>query len=272
MSATSLVGDHAFPGVATLTERPVKRRSRFIVPQLKNRNIRIRLATSVAEIEFANRLVCTNYLESGYWDTDEPFHKNPHMYSPCRVVFVAEDQGQVIGTASIVKDSDMGLPADKFQPQTMKRLRDTAGRMAEVSALAVCETCDEGSALVLFLFKYIYQYSFYYAGVDSLVVVPTTQHVSFYKRVCGFHELSGEGCYDYVKPEIHAQLLVADLLQAHQFFYERYESANGRPNFYRFLLVDDDQNLQFPDGRFVCRSREIDWLAQARKQRMPLAG
>ena len=276
LSARKESGDCLSP-VDAIEQSPVVaavRKARFVVPQLKNgNNIRIRPAKGASEVQAANQLVCNNYLEQGYWDNDDPFRNNIHMHSPARLVFVAEQRDEIVATVSIVKDSPIALPADKFQPQAMKRLRAAGGSVAEVSALAVSKECKEGSALVLFLFKYVYQYSFYYASIDSLVVVPTIQHVSFYKRVCGFQELSGQGNYHYVKPEIHAQLLVADLLQAHRYFYDRYEAKTGdRHNFYRFLLIDDHLSLQFPDPRLMRRRRDTDWLAQASRARMSLAG
>jgi hypothetical protein len=250
-----------------------QRRLRVIVPQLKNQNIRIRLAKNAAETQAANRLVCTNYIEEGYWDSDEPFQKNVHMHSLVRTVFVAEDKGHIFATASIIKDSRLRLPADKFQPEAIGRWRVPGSRLAEVSALAVDKRCEEGSALVLFLFKYVYQYSFYYASIDRFVVVPTMKHVSFYRRVCGFQELSNGGKYDYVKPSVRAQLLAADLFGLHRYFFDRYEAGSpNQDNFYRFLLVNDHPNLQFPDKRLLRRPREIDWLAQARLRQMPLAG
>lgn len=223
----------------------------------------VRVTESNREMEDANRLVCRNYVEEGYWENDEPFWKNEHMHLPTRTVFIVKSGDQLLATASIVRDSARGLPADKFQPDNMKRLRASGSRLAEVSALAVDKTYKQPTAVVLFLFKYIYQYSFYYAAHDILVVVPTVRHVSFYKRVCCFREQGEVGQYSYVKGDVRAQLLSLDLLQAHRTYCEQYGSA-AEDNFYRFLLVAEHPSLRFPDKRYIRRPREIDWVAQAR--------
>jgi hypothetical protein len=244
---------------------------RLLVPKLTNPDICVRLARDQTEIEAANRLVCRTYINEGYWDSDEPFRQNPYMCSPMRTVFVVEDAGRIVATASTVRDSATGLPADKFYPEIMRRLRVDGGRLAEVSALAVDKTCERQSTLILFLLKYVYQYSYYYAAIDMFVVVSGARHALFYRNVCGFEKLSDDGEYGYVSPRVKAQLLVGDLLQAHQDFSERFErNGNNKGSFYRFLLVDEHPNLHFPDKRHMRRPREIDWAAQARLRRMPL--
>jgi hypothetical protein len=244
---------------------------RLLAPKLTNPDICVRLARDEAEIEAANRLVCRTYINEGYWDSDEPFRQNPHMRSQMRTVFVVEDAGRIIATASIVRDSAMGLPADKFYPDVMRRLRAGGGRLAEVSALAVDKLCDKQSTLVLFLFKYIYQYSYYYAALDQFLVVSSAKHAPFYRSVCCFETLSNDGKYTYVNAKVRARLLTLDLLQAHQDYYERYENgSHSKENFYRFLLVDAHPNLHFPEKHHMRRPREIDWVAQARLRQMPL--
>ncbi|HEY8555411.1 MAG TPA: GNAT family N-acetyltransferase [Burkholderiales bacterium] len=236
------------------------------VPKLASDKVVVRLTTDPEEIHAANELVCGNYINEGYWDTKEPFLNNPHMYSPMRTVFVAEQDGRILGTASIVQDSERGLPADKFQPQIMRQLRTGQRNIAEVSALAVDKDYGDRAALVLYLFKYVYQYSFYYAGIDYFVVVPTVRHAPFYQRICGFEPLSSGGQYSYVKSNVRAQLLGADLLQLHKYFYDRYDDGAGGDNFYRFLLVDGHSSLRFPDVPPL-RPRHADWVRLASEVR-----
>lgn len=246
--------------------------ARLAVPALKNPNIAIHVTQSAEEIEAANALVCRNYVDEGYWDDAEPFRNNEHMRSLARTVFVAVDDGRVVATASIVRDSPAGLPADKFQPESMARLRARGERLAEVSALALDKHYGEQRTLVLFLLKYVYQYSFYYTDVERFVVVPTVRHVGFYQAICGFTKLSSSGQYNYVKETVRAQLLTANLFEAHLDFFERF--ARGKPdseNFYRFMLVDEHPSLHFPQKHWQRRPREHDWVAEARSMALPLA-
>ena len=243
-------------------------------PRLKDSNVIIRLARDKTEIAEANRLVCNNYIEEGYWDTDEPFRKNKHMHSETRTVFVAEKLGQIIGTASIVKDSRDGLPADKAYQSTLRRFRNQGERLAEVSSLAVDKNYSgQHKNLVIFLFKYLYQYSFYYAHLDRFVVAAVARHVPFYKSVYRFEQLTGETSNSYVKDDVRLVLLTLPLLKAHKLYFEQYEAsiADIRESYYRFMLVDEHPNLQFPDKGQMLRRREIDWVAQATLQELPIA-
>jgi len=243
-------------------------------PRLKDPNIIIRVTNDPSEIEEANRLVCSNYIEEGYWDTDDPFRQNPHMRSEMRTVFVAENGGRVIATASIVKDSREGLPADKTHLQLIKKFRSRGERLAEVSSLAVDKRCTERRNLVIFLFKYLYQYSFYYAHLDRFIISAVAKHAPFYKSVYHFEQLTSESRSKYVKPEVRLVLLTLPLLKAHKVYYEKYELgiADIKQSYYRFMLVDEHPSLRFPDKAQMLRRREIDWVAQAKLEELPLAG
>jgi len=242
-------------------------------PRLKDSNVIIRLARDKSEIAEANRLVCNNYIDEGYWDTDEPFHKNKHMHSDMRTVFVAEKRGEIIGTGSIVRDSREGLPVDKSYGDAIRRFRHQGERLAEVSALAIKKGYSEQRNLVIFLFKYIYQYAFYYAQVDRFLIAIIARHAPFYKSVYRFEEVPTRAKYGYVKPEFAPILLMLPLVEAHKIYHERYETgiANKAESYYRFMLVDEHPNLRFPDKAHMLRRREIDWVAHANLRELPLA-
>lgn len=233
------------------------------VPTLKNKNIVIRLAQDAREIDAANRLVCSNYIECGLWDDDAPFRNNKHIHSPRRSTFVAIDGDQVIATASTICDSSEGLPADKFQLEIMATLRENGDRIAEVTAVAVDKAAEQQRSLILFLFKFLYQYNFYYAAMDRFVAIVTPKHAFFYESICCFEKLfSADTPYSYVKLKV--ELLTLPLLEAHKRFSERYETDTAdTKNFYRFLLVDNHPALQFPTNIPMPRLREFDWVRQA---------
>jgi hypothetical protein len=247
--------------------------SRIKVPQVKNPNIVFRLAETEKEVEAANQLVCANYLDVGLWENEEEFRQNKFCQSDARVTFVMVEGSRVIGTVSVIKDTQNGLPADTFQPEAMRQLRRSGDRLAEISALAVEKSVDQPRALVLFLFKLMYQYSFYYLGIDRFIATTTPKHAVFYQLICGFHVLSAPADYYYVK--LGVQLLTAHLVRDRLPLAEAYglqrELDAAERSFYHFLLVDDHPSLRFPNKKLMRRSRDIDWLAQARLMDMPMA-
>lgn len=247
--------------------------ARVKVPHIQNPNIVVRLAETVAEVNAANELVCANYLDVGLWENEEEFRNNKFCQSDARVTFVMMDQSRVIGTVSVIRDTVNGLPADSFQPELMRQLRKSGDRLAELSALAVEKSADQPRTLVLFLYKFMYQYSFYYLGIDRFVATTTPRHAAFYQAICGFKALSAPADYYYVK--LGVQLLTAHLIKDRLALADAYgvesELAASERSFYHFLLIDDHPSLRFPDKKLMRRSRDIDWLAQARLMEMPMA-
>jgi hypothetical protein len=239
--------------------------SRATTPSLNNPNIVIRVARNPQEIAEANALVCRNYIDEGYWDDDHLFRTNPHMYSPMRTVFVIACQDQLLGTASIVSDSPDGLPVDKAHAASIEKFRVLGQRLAEVSALAIRRDCQQQRTLVLFLFKFLYQYSFYYARIDRFLIATNPRHALFYRSVYCFDDLPGGENYSYAKPHVQLMLLTLPLLEAHKRFFDRYETcaAKDGEGFYRFMLVNEHPSLKFPDRRLMHRHRSVDWVAQA---------
>ena len=242
-------------------------------PRLKDPNIVIRLARNNGEVAEANQLVCNNYIQEGYWDSDEPFYKNHHMHSELRIVFVAEANGRIVGTGSLVKDSRDGLPVDKSYGDVIRKFRQQGERIAEVSALAIDKNYGEQRNLIIFLFKYIYQYAFYYAHIDRFLIAIIARHAPFYRSVYRFEEIPNKAKYEYVKPEFAPVLLTLPLVKAHKIYYERYEAGipDKSESYYRFMLVDEHPNLQFPDKEQMVRRREIDWVAEAALRELPIA-
>lgn len=242
-------------------------------PRLKDTNIVIRLAHNSREVSEANRLVCNNYIQEGYWDNEEPFQKNSHMHSSMRTVFLAVTGGQIVGTGSIVKDSREGLPVDKSYRDVIRKYRQQGERIAEVSALAIEKNYAEQRNLVIFLFKYIYQYAFYYAQIDRFLIAIIARHAPFYRSVYRFEEIPNKVNYEYVKPEFAPVLLTLPLVEAHKIYYERYEVGlpDKSDSYYRFMLVDEHPNLQFPGKEQMVRRREVDWVAEAALRELAIA-
>lgn len=227
-------------------------------PELYDKNIQFRVATDPHEREAADRLVFETYVEEGFWgDAPTKFQAEMESISSHRTVFVAVKENVVIGTLSLVCDSQQGLPADHFQPEMMAELRDSSEVIGQAGLLAMDRSCNRRASLVLFLFKYLYQYSFYYAGVDRFVALSSPKHARFYQSVMCFEKVGQSKHYPYAKAT--GQLLTLHLIEAHKLFRERF--GDGPDLFYRFVLVDEHPNLIFPgDAR---RSRHFDWAGHA---------
>jgi len=248
---------------------------RLKVPRLRNPNIVFRLTNSAAEVERAEKLVLENYMGVGLWSDSKELTENNFLHSSRRTCFVAVEGDRLLATASIVTDSVGGLPADKFQPHVMKRIRGLGDRLAEVSALAVDSHTSQSREIVLFLFSFITQFSFFYAGLDRFTISTTEKHARFYKSVFGFQTLTEPAEHYYVN--VKGQLLTVNLLQARIGLAETYgvesEVVNSEAvDFYHFLFNTVYEFFRFPVDVQLRRRRDRDWLREARLfLQMPIA-
>lgn len=235
----------------------------YRVPKLTNPNIVIRPARNQAEVEAANWLVFHNYVAEGYWEDDvKHVTENRWLHSSHRDVFVAVEEGEVVGTVSIIRDSSAGLPSDAFQPKWLDYYRGSGDRLAEVSAFAIDKSRAGLKNLSFFLMKYYMQYSFFYSDVDRLVKACRPNHADFYADVLRFEKVGNVVFNNYAR--VPAQFLSLNLIEAHQVLSHHYKHHDlNQNNMYRFLMVDEHPNLHFPDAAVLVRSRQRDWAAYA---------
>jgi hypothetical protein len=235
--------------------------SRLRVPVLANPNIVVRLTNDPTEIDAANRLVFGNYVAAGFWENDEGrLRANKFLHTPARHVFVVLENERLVGTMSIIIDSATGLPSDAAQPAALQKLRAKGGALAEVSAFAMDRSNVLHRKLVFFLISYMFQYSFYYAGVHTLVASCVSAHADFYESTLCFSKISDPTYYAYT--HVVGHFLSLDLVEAHSLFARKYPSdpATGE-SYYRFMLCDPQPCQHFPLVLSTSRSRQFDWSA-----------
>ena len=231
--------------------------SAFRIPTLCHSDVIVELAEDPEMIDGVNRLIFRNYVAAGFWEDNEgQMYSNKFLHAPTRRVFTITQSGQLIGTMSVVKDSDEGLPSDSAQPAAMRRLRAKGGNLAEVSAFAMDRSKPQHRNLVFLLMSYMYQYSFYYAGVDRLVASCGSGHTGFYESILCFSRLSGPTYYPYTRDV--GCLLTLDLHEAHSLFSEKYppDPVTG-DSFYRFMLCDPHPCHKFDTELTMSRPRPI---------------
>lgn len=234
----------------------------FRVPTLTNPNVTIHLAKSANQVQSANHLVFRSYVELGYWRDDvSEIEQNRYLNLATRHVVVISEASEIIGTVSVIVDSSDGVPADRFQPDIMRRLRRQGQAIAEISSFAISKDQPHQYNLFHFLMAFILQYSFHYLAVDQFVAVCTPRHARFYEYVYGFRKIQTSSFYDYVKVE--AQMLTLNLVESYERFRRKYEMADPADNFFRFLYRDEHPSLRFPARSQMRRFRNLDWGASA---------
>lgn len=234
---------------------------RIRTPKLGQRKIVIRVARNNDEILQANELISETYIREGFWQRgDDHAVTDKWLNTPHRTVMLVIDKqngNEIIGTLSIIKDSPDGLPADSFQPDMMNQFRALGEILAQVTSLAFKKNQSQQQKLILFLFKYALQFVLYYTHIERLISLCNPKHARFYNMALGFQMLGEPVYYPYAKAI--GQLSTLHLVKAHQEFTSSFQiDSPNNNNFYHFLLVSEERELEFPDKSLMLRSRQME--------------
>src|SRR5689334_20585841 len=97
----------------------------------------IRIANSRYELAQALSLVYHNYLEAGLIEPNAAEGRVIRQHALASTeVFVAKTRNEVFGTATLVRDSALGLPMESIYAREVETRRDQNLCLAEVSCLA----------------------------------------------------------------------------------------------------------------------------------------
>lgn len=139
----------------------------------------------------AFRLVYRSYLKQGYIEANRYGMRFTHYHlRPGTSVLLSGLDNQLVGTLSIVEDSDLGLPIE----MAMKGfdIRENR-RVAEFSSLAIDEMFRQNWKRVLLpLLQFAYHYCRYHRQIERIVLGVHPQHARFYERVLHFQRFQGD--------------------------------------------------------------------------------
>lgn len=229
--------------------------ARVRIPRLANPNIVIRLAQDAEEIKAADQLVYRNYVNRILPDDVEAFHKNRYLSSPARHVGVAVDAGRVIATLSMVEDSPLGLPSDVFRPELLRHFRRVKSRLGEMTCFATDQSVRHPMNIVMFLFKFFFEYNFYYANIDRMVASCRMRHADFYEQHLGFEKLMPAFAHPYAGNMV-CQFVALDMLAVHVRLSGHYRE-DAKDDLHRFFMVDEHPNVRMPAHRRLSRARTL---------------
>lgn len=147
------------------------------------------LARTHADLLAAFRLLHDSYVRAGL-DTRNRrrVRITRHHLLPTTEVFVAKRRGEVIGTISMVVDSEReGLPMDAMYQDELDRLRGSGLRLAETGCMAGhSEVLSELLPIVGEFARLVVQVA-KDRGIDAIVAATHPRHARFYVRALGYH-------------------------------------------------------------------------------------
>lgn len=211
----------------------------------------LKVAETKEELEACFKLLHDAYVQVGFMKPD-PSGMRATIYHalPTTTTLLAKFDGRVVGTVSLIRDSELGFPMQKIFD--IKKIRSAGGNIAEVSALAVHRRFQATGGMILFpLMKFMYQYATEFFDTSHMVIAVNPRHIAFYESLLFFRRLKQNPVehYDFVNgaPAVGAHL---DLKKAPEIFRRNYDAKEPAKNLYRYFIHLSMPNIVFPDKRF----------------------
>ena len=150
---------------------------------------RILVAADRATRERAYALAYRVYRRAGYvTDSADQLCVSPHDISAQTLTLLAQDaNGNDCATISLVFDSlAQGLPCDEIYRDEADAMRVSGCKLAEVTRLAIEDSCGDAKELLLHLFNQCYIFARIVRGHTDVLIEVNPRHVSFYQKVMRF--------------------------------------------------------------------------------------
>ncbi len=212
--------------------------------------VTFKVADSTEEIEQACQILYDAYTEAGFMIKDGSgsrftvYHVLPSAYT-----LVAKKGDDVIATVTLILRSADPLPIEHLF--SIDHYLGHDRRVAEVSALTVHADYRRAEGdLVLWLMKYLKDFSRKVLGLTDLVLTCNPKHIAFYNAILLFENISEEVAesYDFVDgaPACGARLNLSTRRENYRVTYD------GQPvekNLHRLMETHNCPSLELPAGK-----------------------
>ena len=217
--------------------------------------LRVLVANTRELREKAFRLVYDVYIREGYdlrYGRGSGLWCTIHHLLPDTTIFLAEQEGMLAGSVTVIPDSQLGLPTDRIFPEPLADLRKAGRHLSEISSLVVTE--EPGGIppeLAMHLYRLAHLASLHLLKSTDIVASVMDRHRDFYSRFLLFDEVSEA---PRLSPKTGQQVAYArlNLETMKERYRDRYARAKGRRNLYRWFFQNEDE----PDM--------VDWLRRSR--------
>jgi hypothetical protein len=177
--------------------------------ETKAAQIKLSIARSKTELEEAFSLVYASYVRAGLQQPNDIGLRlvRYHLLTSTEVM-VARLHGTTISTASLIVDSELGLPAESMYREEIDAVRRRGLKLAEVGCLA---DRRESPARFIQMFRQLATLIAQAAkarGCDGLIAATHPRHARFYIRQLGFKRIGDIRDCPYVQGNPAVPLLL----------------------------------------------------------------
>ncbi len=160
----------------------------------QKREYTIKIANTLEEREAAFKLGYKVYLEKGYTkeNQDERLICDYDFNENTVILIVQDKEKNVAGTATLVFDKNLELPANKMYHHEINTLKKSGKKTAEICRFAINSDCRNSKEILILLFNYVAIYTTRVKFYDGLAIEVTPRHKNYYKGLLHFIEIGTE--------------------------------------------------------------------------------
>jgi hypothetical protein len=175
----------------------IRKSLNLAIAESSTQNMKIELASSLADLSAALILVQRNFEGEGYAQkVPGSLRLTPYHLLPETVVIVAKIDNRVVATISVIPRTEFGIPLDGCC-QLDSFLNDK-GKTVEISALAVDSDFRGQQGAVLFnLMKYMYHCNVDTLQVNMEVIGVNPRMIALYEAILLFKNIPNSKKVDY---------------------------------------------------------------------------
>lgn len=210
-----------------------------------------KIAETREELEACFKLLHDAYVSSGFMKPDPSGMRVTTYHAlPTTTTLCAKFDGEVVGTMSLIRESVFGFPLQAIFD--LEPVRQKAGKIAEVSALAVHPKFRKTGGAILFpLMKFMYEYCTTFFDTRHLVIAVHPTRIEMYESLLFFERLQEKPVkgYDFANgaPAVGATL---DLRVAPELLKQAYGGRKRSRNMYDYFVKLRMANIQMPSRRY----------------------
>lgn len=215
------------------------------VPLNLDKQLTFKVAETPDEIMRALEVLYESYREYDLTEVnDHGIRATIYHALPTTTVLLAKYADEVIGTLTLIRESPVGLPAEKHYD--LQFLRRKGYSVAEVSSLAIKKEW-RGKIFIPFL-KFFYEYCQTYYSIDSPVLTTYGPWIEFYESILLFDLLPGGPIekYDFSNG-VRAVGEYLDLKTAPMEYYKVYAGQRKNRDLFRYFTLDTVSNFKLPE-------------------------
>ena len=221
-------------------------------------DIEFKVATSSVEIIQAFQLLKQSYIDRGIVVDQEMYMKAIYLL-PTTTTFIASKNTEIIGTISLIKDSELGLPMEAVHKKEVRRIRHSGRHISEVSSFAISPQYRR-TGLSLMLYNMLYQWASYLDEIDDLLIATHPSMKPFYSSFLFFSTLGPAQKYQKLSNAISIpmRLNLNDIQEKIYTIYGK-KMLNRNVSVFDFFCGKNDQFNFLANSKIDCKKKNANF-------------